>query len=58
MRLHSLHVTLPAGVLAMVVSAAAPADEGGGDAFPPHALHAKLDYCKTCHGLSGEGDRG
>ena len=45
MRLHSLHVTLPAGVLAMVVSAAAPADEGGGGAFPPHALHAKLDYC-------------
>ena len=56
MRLHSLHVTLP--VLAMVVSAAAPADEGGGGAFPPHALHAKLDYCKTCHGLSGEGYRG
>ena len=58
MRFHSLHVTLPAGVLAMVVSAAAPADEGGGGAFPPHALHAKLDYCKTCHGLSGEGYRG
>ena len=41
----------------MVVSVAAPADEGGG-AFSPHALQAKLDYCKTCHGLSGEGYRG
>jgi cytochrome c553 len=40
------------------VSAASPADEGGVGAFPPHALHAKLDYCKTCHGLSGEGYRG
>ena len=58
MRLHSLHVTLPAGVLAMAVSAVAPADESGGGEFSPHALHAKLDYCKTCHGLSGEGYRG
>jgi cytochrome c553 len=57
-RLRGLHVTLPASVLAMVVSAPAPADEGGGGAFPSHALHAKLDYCKTCHGLSGEGYRG
>ena len=58
MRFDSLHVTLPAGILAMVVSAAAPADESGGGPFSPHALQAKLDYCKTCHGLSGEGYRG
>jgi cytochrome c553 len=42
----------------MVVSAAAPADESGGGAFSPHGLQAKLDYCKACHGLSGEGYRG
>jgi cytochrome c553 len=42
----------------MAVSAVAPADESGRGEFSPHALQAKLDYCKTCHGLSGEGYRG
>jgi len=25
---------------------------------PPQALKAKTDYCKTCHGLDGQGFRG
>jgi cytochrome c553 len=24
----------------------------------PSALHAKIDYCKTCHGVNGQGYRG
>ena len=27
-------------------------------AVSPHELKAKTDYCKTCHGLSGQGYRG
>ncbi len=34
---------------------AADRDEGGDS---PHGFQAKLEYCKTCHGLSGEGYRG
>jgi cytochrome c553 len=34
---------------------AADRDEGGG---PRQGFHAKLEYCETCHGLSGEGYRG
>ena len=58
MKLRSLHFVLPTSILAVVVSAAAPADENGGAAVSKHVLQAKLDYCKTCHGLSGEGYRG
>ena len=58
MKLRSLHFVLPTSILAVVVSVAAPADGSGGAAFSKHVLQAKLDYCKTCHGLSGEGYRG
>ena len=34
---------------------AADRDEGGNS---EHGFQAKLEYCKTCHGLSGEGYRG
>ncbi len=47
-----------AGALAVVAassSLAADRDEGGDS---KHGFQAKLEYCKTCHGLSGEGYRG
>jgi cytochrome c553 len=43
----------PAAVLAVVFSAAARAEDRG----PParQGLEAKIEYCKTCHGLQGQG---
>jgi cytochrome c553 len=57
MRLRSLHFALPTGALAMVLSAAALGGKGA-PASSKYGLQAKLEYCKTCHGLSGEGYRG
>jgi cytochrome c553 len=34
------------------------AAENRGTAVSPQALKAKTDYCKTCHGLDGQGFRG
>ena len=34
------------------------AEEKGGAAVNPQALKAKTDYCKTCHGIEGQGFRG
>ena len=46
-------------VTALVILASGPvvAEQKEGDA-PPQALKAKTDYCKTCHGLDGQGFRG
>jgi cytochrome c553 len=40
------------------VFAAGRAHERGAAAYSTHGVQAKLEYCKTCHGLSGEGYRG
>jgi len=48
-----LRLTLQTAVLAVVFSAAANSDEGG--TVVKQGLQAKLEYCKTCHGLSGQG---
>jgi len=57
MRLPSLLLT---AVLAFAVSATAQADDKGKAKadFSQAELKAKTDYCKTCHGLSGQGFRG
>lgn len=49
---------LPAIVVAIVVLAAG--TSGGADAIGhgQQDIRAKLEYCKTCHGLSGEGYHG
>jgi cytochrome c553 len=44
----ALRTVILAASLSVGLSIASQADE----------LHAKLDYCKTCHGLSGQGYRG
>jgi cytochrome c553 len=46
-------------IAALVVLAGGPviAEQKEGD-VPPQALKAKTDYCKTCHGLNGQGFRG
>jgi cytochrome c553 len=57
MRLQTLLLT---AVLAIAVAATAQAeDKGKAKAdFSPAEFKAKTDYCKTCHGLSGQGFRG
>ncbi len=61
MRLISLRLPMQATVLALVAStaghAADPAEIGAA-AYPKQSLQAKLEYCKTCHGLAGQGYRG
>jgi len=53
MKLASLRVVLQAAMLAVIFPAAGHAQ----DRSTPvrQGLQAKLEYCKTCHGLSGQG---
>jgi cytochrome c553 len=55
MRILSILLT---AALAIVVSAAAHAEDKGNAAVPKQELEAKITYCKTCHGVSGQGFRG
>src|ERR1700674_3074088 len=60
----SLRLALPTAILAIVAilaiafSAAGRADDMGMAASSKQGLRAKLEYCKTCHGLSGQGYHG
>ena len=58
MKVVGLRLALQTAILAIVFSSAARADEGGTPDYSKQALQAKLEYCKTCHGLSGQGYRG
>ncbi len=49
---------LVTGLMMALIPAASRADDEGGGGESRQAYDAKLDYCKTCHGLSGEGYRG
>jgi cytochrome c553 len=54
----SLPTVLLTAAFAIVVSAAAHAEDKGNAAVPKQELEAKIAYCKTCHGVSGQGFRG
>src|ERR1700731_4588087 len=56
MRVIGLQSATLAMILAIVFSAAGRAEDRA--AFLQQDLRAKLEYCKTCHGLSGQGYRG
>ena len=49
---------LTAAVIAVFLSAAARAEDKKAAAVSQQELRAKTDYCKTCHGVSGQGFRG
>jgi cytochrome c553 len=51
----SLQLTSQAAILAIVFGTAARAEDT--TAVSKHDLQAKMDYCKTCHGSSGQGFR-
>ena len=54
----SLQTVLLTAAFAIVVSAGAHAEDKGTAAVPKQELEAKIAYCKTCHGVSGQGFRG
>src|ERR1700675_2927865 len=54
----SLQTVLLTAAFAIVVSTAAHAEDKGTAAVPKQELEAKIAYCKTCHGVSGQGFRG
>ncbi len=58
MKVVSLQLALPASILAIVFSGAGRAEDTGATAVSTQDLQAKIQYCKTCHGLSGQGYRG
>jgi cytochrome c553 len=58
MKLIGLRLALQTALLAVAVSAAGHAEDKGSAAVPRQELDAKIAYCKTCHGLSGQGFRG
>lgn len=55
MRTVSLQWALQAAILAVVVSIAGGAVGASRSAAPSGYLQAKIEYCKDCHGLSGQG---
>jgi cytochrome c553 len=54
----SFQSVLLTAAFAISVSAAAHAEDKGKAAVPKQELDAKIAYCKTCHGVSGQGFRG
>jgi hypothetical protein len=56
MKVIHLRSGLSGAILAIVLSTAGHADDRGD--FSRQSLEAKVEYCKTCHGLSGQGYRG
>src|SRR5450432_2382001 len=54
----SLQSLLLAAAFAIVVSAAVHAEDKGAAAVPKQEFEAKVAYCKTCHGVTGQGFRG
>jgi cytochrome c553 len=61
MKIINFKLVAPAAVLAFVLSAAdrsGGAGDRGAAAFPRQSFQAKLEYCKTCHGLAGQGYNG
>src|ERR1700675_2520185 len=58
MKVIGVGFVLRATILTVVFSAAAHAEDKGAAAVPKQELEAKIAYCKTCHGASGQGFRG
>jgi cytochrome c553 len=56
MKLIGLRLALQTAILAVLFSSAAQAQNR--PALSNRDLQAKIQYCKTCHGLSGQGYRG
>ena len=58
MRPRSISRTAIVAAVLAVATASAHAESKAGPGVSPQALKAKTDYCKTCHGIEGQGFRG
>jgi cytochrome c553 len=58
MKVISLHSALLTAMLAVAVAAAGHAGPRNRPALPREGGGSKVEYCKDCHGLSGQGYRG
>jgi len=54
----SISRTAMLAAVIVIASGAAHAESKAAAAVPAQVLKAKTDYCKTCHGLEGQGFRG
>jgi cytochrome c553 len=54
----NLQTALLAAALTIATSMVVQAEDKGKPEFSKRELEAKIDYCKTCHGISGQGYRG
>src|SRR6202158_2981182 len=55
MKIVRLRPLLHAAILTIVCTTAGSAEEKITDTVSKQELQAKIEYCKTCHGLSGQG---
>jgi len=55
MKVSIIRLALPTAVLAIAFAAAARAEDSDTAGYSKQALQAKIEYCKTCHGVAGEG---
>jgi cytochrome c553 len=58
MKVMSLKSLSLAATLAIASTATSRAEEPAADTVPKQEFQAKFDYCRTCHGVSGQGFRG
>jgi cytochrome c553 len=58
MKIISLRLAVQTAILVVAFSADARAQNTATAALSPRDLQAKVQYCKTCHGLSGQGFHG
>src|SRR6202795_3163771 len=58
MKVIGLGLALQTAILTVAFSAAVHAEDKSKAAVPKQELDAKIAYCKTCHGVSGQGFRG
>ena len=58
MKIVRLQPLLHAAILTIVCTTRGSAEEKITDTVSKQELQAKIEYCKTCHGLSGQGFRG
>jgi cytochrome c553 len=58
MKINNLQQALQATILVIGFSASGHAEDRSKGDVSPQELRAKIDYCKTCHGVAGQGFRG
>jgi cytochrome c553 len=58
MKVSNMRLALPTAILAIVFSATGRAEDKGTADLSKQTLQAKIEYCKTCHGVSGQGFHG